>query len=85
MDRIAQIEALLEETARRCLRLIITRTLTRRQTRALAKWMFGCMNQRWTIRKRVEMRGEGELTKVLLFTAKAAEVLLEIDESSQPT
>lgn len=40
------------------------------------------MNQRYTIRGRVEKHGPGELKKVLKFVAKAWEGLLAIDEAS---
>lgn len=80
-DPIGKIEALLEETGRRCMRLALTRSLTKEQNDRLIKWMFGCMNQRLTIRNRVAQRGPGELDKVLKFVAKAAETLIEIDQS----
>jgi len=78
-DLIGAVEKALDETARSCLRLIGTRSLKREQHRALAKWMFGCLNQRYTIRGRIARRGVGELTKVMTFVARACEVLLEID------
>jgi hypothetical protein len=74
-----EIEAKLVETARRCLRLTQTRNLSTDHNRRLVKWMFGCMNQRFTIRERVKKRGIGELSKVLLFVAKACELLMEIE------
>lgn len=83
MDHIDGIEKLLAETARRCLRLIGTRSLTSDPYRQLSRWMFGCLNQRFTIRERVAKRGVGELSKVLMFVARACEVLLTIDETSQ--
>ena len=81
-DPIAAVEQALEETGRKCLRLIGTRSLKPEQYRVLSKWMFGCMNQRYTIRKRVEARGSGELRKVMTFIARACKVLLEIDSDS---
>jgi hypothetical protein len=80
-DPIAAVEEALEETARRCLRLIVTRSLTPQQYKSLSKWMFGCLNQRYTIRGRVAKRGVDELRKVMEFAARACEVLLEIDAS----
>jgi hypothetical protein len=84
MDAIGQVEHLLEETARRCLRLSGTRSLTPDQHRQLTKWVFGCLNQRFTIRERVRKRGPGELSKVLTFVARACTVLLELDVPAPP-
>jgi hypothetical protein len=81
-DSIAAVEKALAETGRQCLRLIGTRALKPEQYQALSKWMFSCMNQRYTIRKRVELRGRDELKKVMTFIARACEVLLEIDDDS---
>lgn len=82
-DPIGDIERALEERGRECLRLIVSGSLDAEQTKTLAKWMFGCMNQRFTIRSRVGKRGVGELAKVLRFIARACEALLEIDSSEQ--
>ena len=82
-DPIAAVEKALEETGRSCLRLIATRSLKPKQYRALAKWMFGCLSQRFTIRQRVEKRGTGELRKVMTFVAGACEALLEIEQDDE--
>ena len=68
---------------RSCLRLIGTRSLSLEQARKLAKWMYGCMNQRYTIRGRVAKHGPGELKMVLKFVAKTWEDLQAIDEASK--
>lgn len=81
-DPISAVEDALEDAGRCCLRLIGTRELSLEQARKLAKWMFGCMNQRYTIRGRVAKHGIGELSKVLKFVAKAWEDLKTIDEST---
>jgi len=81
-DPISAVEDALEEAGRSCLRLIGTRSLSLEQSRKLAKWMFGCMNQRYTIRGRVAKHGPGELKKVLKFVARAWEGLQAIGESS---
>jgi len=79
-DPIDAVEEMLEEAGRACLRLIAgPRPLKREQYQALSKWMFGCMNQRYTIRGRVEKRGIRELRNVLRFVAQACEVILEIE------
>jgi hypothetical protein len=75
------VEKALDETARMCLRLINTASLTLKQCRALSKWMYGCQNQRFNLRRRVEKHGSDELRKVKLFIARACEALLEIDSS----
>lgn len=79
MVSIEYIEDLLSETGRRCLRVIVTRKLTHEQTASLAKWLFGCMNQRYTIRGRVEKRGLAEISKVLEFIGQAAAAIEEVE------
>ncbi len=80
-DPIRHIEEMLDATARRCLRLIGTKSLTPAQYKSLSKWMYGCSNQRYTIRRRVDEHGSDELGKVLTFIAKACEVMVIIEES----
>ena len=53
------------------------------QYQLLAKFVFGCMNQKQTLPDRVKQRGLVELDKVLKFASKAAEVLIEIDADNQ--
>lgn len=79
MVSIEYIEDLLAETGRKCLRVIVARRLTHEQSASLAKWLFGCMNQRFTIRNRVEKRGMAEIDKVLEFVAQAAAAIEEIE------
>ena len=76
---IKVVQDLLDETARECLRYVSTHELSATHNQRLAKFIFECMNQKYELPSRVENRGSGELTKVLRFIAKAAEVLLEID------
>ena len=82
-DAIKQIQSFLDKTARDCLRLMTTRTLKPNQYQRLAKFVFGCMNQKQTLPERVQQRGLVELDKVLKFASKAAEVLIEIDADNQ--
>jgi hypothetical protein len=82
-DPIQAVEEMFEQAARSCLRLIVTRPLKPKEYRVLSKWMFGCLNQRYTIRSRVQDRGVRELAKALRFIAQACEVLLELDENSR--
>ncbi len=76
-DAITEIEHMLDETARKCLRLIVTGSLTDSQRIRLAKWMYGCGNQRFTIRERVRKRGIQELGKVLQFVGEALTAIQE--------
>jgi hypothetical protein len=76
---IKVVQELLDETARECLRYVSTRQLSAAHSKKLAKFIFGCMNQKYELPQRIEGRGRGELAKVLKFIAAAAEVLLEID------
>jgi hypothetical protein len=76
------VQDLLDDTARDCLRYVATHKLTEPQYQRLAKFIFGCMNQKHELPSRVARRGSGELAKVLDFIAAAAEVLFEIDAES---
>jgi hypothetical protein len=76
---IKAVQDRLDETARECLRYVCNHELSTSQSRRLAKFIFGCMNQKFELPSRVKRRGSGELAKVLTFVATAAEVLLEID------
>jgi len=72
-----------DQTARSCLRLIMTRSLKASQYRALSKWMFGCQYQRNRIRVRVTKRGMSELNKALRFIERASEVLRQYAEERE--
>jgi hypothetical protein len=54
--------------------------LTAPENQRLAKFIFGCMNQKHELPERIEKRGSAELDKVLRFIAVAAETLHEIDD-----
>jgi hypothetical protein len=77
---IEAVQKALEKTARAALRYIVTNDLTPSENRKLAKFIFGCMNQKFTIAGRVERHGSQELNKVLEFIGKASEALQEIDK-----
>ena len=79
-DRLAVIEAALEKTARQCLRLTADPRLSPKQHWAMAKWIFGCLNQRFTLRSRVAKRGMGEVTKVMKFIDRAFNAVLKITQ-----
>ena len=76
---IEAVQELLDETAREFCDTFASTSCRRSQSRRLAKFIFGCMNQKHELPSRVAKRGSGELAKVLKFVAAAAEVLLEID------
>lgn len=77
--RIQQMQDALDAVARACLRVISSRDITIAELRKLSKFMFGCMNQKYELQRRVETRGPGELDKVLEFATRALELISEID------
>jgi hypothetical protein len=77
---IEAVQKALERTARAALRYIVTNDLTPAENKKLAKFIFGSMNQKFTIADRVRRRGSQELSKVLEFIGRAAEALQEIDQ-----
>lgn len=82
-NTIELLQQQLDNTARECLRYLSTHKLTVSQNQRLAKFIFGCMNQKHELPRRVERHGSGELDKVLEFIATACEVLIEIEQQSQ--
>ena len=54
--------------------------LTHQQVKKLAQWLYGCMNQRHTIRRRVAERGPGEIGKAMEFVAGAFNAVMKILE-----
>jgi hypothetical protein len=80
-DPISKIEATLDDAGRMCRNLLIGEPrLTHQQVKKLTQWLYGCMNQRYTIRRRIAERGVGEFGKVLKFMAGAHAAVLEIEE-----
>lgn len=47
--------------------------------RKLAKFLFGCMNQKFEIRRRVAERGPLEIAKVVEFASRAYEVWSDVE------
>jgi hypothetical protein len=80
---IKLVQDLLDETARECLRCMSTHELRTSQNQRLAKFIFGCMNQKHELPGRIERRGPAELKKVMKFVATAIELLLEIDSEHE--
>ena len=76
---VEDLEELLEDAARNCLRVIVNRKLNHGQYKLLAKFVFGLMNQRSRLRNRVKRRGKGQLDKVLKYIGRVVDALLEAD------
>jgi hypothetical protein len=74
------VQKAFEKTARAALRYFVTNDLTPSENRKPAKFVFGCMNQKFTIADRVQRRGSQELGNVLEFIGKASEALQQLDE-----
>ena len=78
-DRIVeQTQALLDQVGRRCLRAIVSEDLPIARVRRLAKFCFGCMNQKHELPGRVERYGYREIDKVLRFVQSACRELAAI-------
>lgn len=79
-EAIKLVQQQLDQTARECLRYVSNNKLTASQNQRLAKFIFGCMNQKHELPSRIKRHGSGEIQKVLKFIAAACEVLLEIEQ-----
>jgi hypothetical protein len=80
-DPILEIEAALDRAGRMCRNLLISEPrLTHQHFKKLTQWLYGCMNQRYTIRRRITDRGIGEYDKALKFMAGALTAVSEIEE-----
>ena len=80
-DLVSEIEVALDAAGRICRNLLIGEPrLTHQQVKKLTQWMYGCMNQRYTIRRRITERGIGEYGKALKFMAGARAAVSEIEE-----
>lgn len=78
-DAVSRIEVAFDHAGRLCRNLLIREPrLTHQQVRKLTQWLYGCMNQRYTIRRRVADRGVAEIGKVLKFAAGALAAVREI-------
>jgi hypothetical protein len=73
----------LDKTARECLRAIVTRDMEIGRMRRLAKFCFGCMNQKHELPRRIAERGLDEAVKVLEFLHEANEALVEVLAQSE--
>jgi hypothetical protein len=80
-DKIAEeTQALLDQVARKCLRAIVTQNLDEEQVRRLAKFCFGCMNQKHELPRRLEEHGYRAISQVLQFVDAALAALKEPTE-----
>ncbi len=75
---ILELQAALDQFARDCLRTIVTCDMDVSQMRRLAKFGFGCMNQKHELPRRVAQRGLDEAVKVLRFIDEANIALQEV-------
>jgi hypothetical protein len=82
-DPIAEVEEAFDVMGRKCRDMLIAHELTHSQIKVLARWMYGCLHQRRTIRDRVNKRGSGELSKALRFIEKTAADLIRIHDEIQ--
>ena len=80
---IRAIQEELDKTARECLRAIVTRDMDIGRMRRLAKFCFGCMNQKHELPRRIAERGLDETVKVLGFLREANEALAEVLAQSE--
>jgi hypothetical protein len=77
-DAVEEIQQLLDEFARACVRAIVTRDMDVARIRRLAKFSFGCMNQKHELPRRIADRGPSEVLKVLQFLKEVEAALDEI-------
>lgn len=77
--RIQAIQSALDVVAREILRTISSQDISIAEMRKLAKFLFGCMNQKFEIRRRVQSRGPLEIDKVVEFASRAYEVWADVE------
>ena len=73
------VQEALDRVARDCMKLIGTPGISDELNNRLAKFLYGCMNQRLTIVERVRKRGPVEYAKVLQFAARAAQLVIDVE------
>ncbi len=72
----------LDDVARCCMKTIGRPGLSNGTNAKLAKFLYGLMNQRMTIERRVRERGPAEFDKLLRFIGRALEALEAADAES---
>lgn len=82
-DWVQEVQTALDEFARDCVRAIVTRDMDVSQMRRLAKFCFGCMNQKHELPRRVKERGFEEVIKVLRFMDEVNAALQEVVSQSE--
>lgn len=78
-DTLVLVQDFLDQAARCCLKTMMRRELRHETRTHLAKFLYGLMNQRLTIIRRVELRGPAEFGKVLQYLGRANEILEKAD------
>jgi hypothetical protein len=81
---VKEVQDLLDRVARDCLRVIVAEDLDEHRLRRLAKFCFGCMNQKHELPRRVEQYGYRAVSQVLRFVdAACAELTTDVVEDEQ--
>lgn len=80
-DPLSAIEAAFFDAGQACRDLLLDRPLSHAHVKTLVKWLYGCMNQRYTIRGRVERYGDDQIDKATIFVARAWAVVQEIADA----
>ena len=75
----------LDDVARCCMKTIGRPGLSDLTNAKLGKFLYGLMNQRLTIERRVQERGPVEFDKLLKFIGRALEALETADRESSDT
>lgn len=81
-DRIRAFQDTLDNVARCCMKTIGRPGLSNLTNAKLGKFLYGLMNQRLTIERRVRERGPSEFDKLLKFIGRALEALETADRES---
>ncbi|HLQ45415.1 MAG TPA: hypothetical protein VK137_11840 [Planctomycetaceae bacterium] len=82
-EKLCAVQDCLDQVARQCMKTIGRSGLSDQLNSHLAKFLYGCMNQRLTIVRRVRERGPREFDKVLKFAAQALQILQQADVELQ--
>lgn len=77
--KLLAVQKCLDQVARECMKTIGRTGLSDQLNAHLAKFLYGCMNQRLTIVRRVRERGPQEFDKVLKFASRALLILQQAE------
>ena len=81
--KLRVVQDCLDQVARQCMKTIGRAGLSDQLNAHLAKFLYGCMNQRMTIVRRVRDRGPQEFDKVLKFVSGALLILQQAEAELQ--